>query len=109
MPQGMKILVLADCCHSGTIADIDSYHWGERCICSVTACQDNETDCDTGHGGMLTIAIKNAVAELSFKTVEFSIQALFDNVIGYVKKKVGKAQHVQLKHSGNSQAALTNE
>lgn len=79
VPEGVRILCICDCCHSGSICDIDSYKYTHD-IYQISASQDNEEAEDIG-GGVLTIALRRAVRKLSLKykeNREFSIQEVFD-------------------------------
>merc|ERR1719409_692310 len=70
-----RILLLFDCCHSGTMADIDCHRWDHK-ICSISACCDDEEDADPGKGGLLTISLANAIFHLGKQrgTQSYSIQ-----------------------------------
>merc|ERR1712048_1393344 len=76
---GVKILVICDCCHSGTICDIDSFCYHHD-IYQIAASQDNEEAEDTGRGGLLTATLRRTIRELSVKhgENEFSMQNVFD-------------------------------
>mmetsp|Transcript_93567 Transcript_93567/g.244017 ORF Transcript_93567/g.244017 Transcript_93567/m.244017 type:complete len:294 (-) Transcript_93567:87-968(-) len=78
VPEGVRILCICDCCHSGSICDVDSYKYTHE-IYQFSASQDNEEAEDIG-GGVLSIAMKRAVRQLSLKYPhrEFSIQEAFD-------------------------------
>merc|ERR1719226_147465 len=78
VPDGVRILCICDCCHSGTICDIDSYRYNHE-IYQISASQDHEEAEDIG-GGVLTKALKRALRMLSAKygTQEFSIREVFD-------------------------------
>lgn len=56
-----NILVLADCCHSGTVADLNKPIWdGYRAI-SIAGCKDQQTSGDTGKGGIFTHSLLLAI------------------------------------------------
>lgn len=105
-PEGVRLLVLCDCCHSATIADIDSRHWDHR-ILSICAAQDNEESRDTGKGGVLTIAIEAVIKELSFERGqnEYSIQTVFDKMDTKVQK-MSDIQRIEMMHA-NADPELT--
>merc|ERR1712070_1249185 len=71
----VRILCVLDCCHSATMADINSYDYKDHKILSMAACKDSEESADTGKGGILTIAIEKAMRQLSLKrgSDEYSI------------------------------------
>merc|ERR1719428_2087342 len=51
---GVDILLITDCCHSGTIGDLEKAIWRPFRAVSISACQDYQTSIDTGPGGALT-------------------------------------------------------
>lgn len=60
----VQILVLTDCCHSGTVGDFDNPCWNEfRCI-SITGCLDDQTSGDMGKGGIFTHSMLLAIDKL---------------------------------------------
>lgn len=66
MNPDVKVLILADCCHSGTIADFNSDIWAEREIeaVSITGCMDKQTSGDMGKGGIFTHSMLMAIDKL---------------------------------------------
>lgn len=83
-----RILVITDCCHSGTLADVDTHDWGDRRICSFAACQDHEQSTDTGRGGVLSKAIEYAVRELAFTKgkKEYSLYQIWKRILRYARR-----------------------
>lgn len=86
--EEVRILVITDCCHSGTIADVDTHDWGDRRICSFAACRDWEESTDTGRGGVLSKAIDYAVRELAFTKgkKEYSLHQIWKRVQKYAQR-----------------------
>ena len=64
VPEGVRILCINDCCHSGTICDIDSFMYTHD-IYSISAALDHEEAEDVGEGGVLSCALRRAVRTLS--------------------------------------------
>jgi len=64
VPKHTKLLVLADCCHSGTIMDLDKPVWqGHEVIC-ISGCTDTQTSAGTGHGGQFSRAMTCTICDL---------------------------------------------
>lgn len=59
----VNLIILADCCHSGTIADFDSADWGDIHGAAMSGCRDSQTSGDTGNGGIFTHSLLMAIAE----------------------------------------------
>jgi hypothetical protein len=63
--RGVNILIISDCCHSGTVADFSKCEWkGHRAV-SMSGCQDKETSGDTGRGGIFTHSLLIGVEKLN--------------------------------------------
>mmetsp|Transcript_19566 Transcript_19566/g.45489 ORF Transcript_19566/g.45489 Transcript_19566/m.45489 type:complete len:306 (-) Transcript_19566:29-946(-) len=94
-----RILVLADCCHSGTICDFDSRRdWDDREAVCISGCKDKEEAVDTEFGGVLTCSVLAAVAKLQQAgEPEYSVGRLFNLTLEadweYLNKK-GDKQHL---------------
>jgi len=97
LDEDVRVLVITDCCHSGTIADVDTHDWGARRICAFAACRDSEESTDTGRGGVLSKAIEYAVRELAFTKgkKEYSLQKIWTKVLKYAQR-LENAQEPQL-------------
>lgn len=83
----VMVLVLADCCHSGTICDFhDGSDWSDRHIraCSISGCQDQEVSSGSGKGGMFTRSITRAIETMMNITApgeHFTISELYNEVL----------------------------
>jgi len=76
VPCGTKVIIITDCCHSGTIADLGSRAWDEVEAISLASCYDQEESGDTGRGGVFTHALLKAVEALS-EGPEYTVSTLW--------------------------------
>jgi len=60
----VKILIMCDCCHSGTIGDFEDSCWHGKTAVSMSGCEDNQTSGDTGKGGIWTHSLLMAIEEM---------------------------------------------
>lgn len=98
--QAENVLVLMDCCHSGTIVDLDKPNWeGHHCI-SISGCKDDQESAGTGSGGLLTTSICNAVKTLyEAGHHQYSVGLLYNQMLAHakvMKKQFGSKQKIQL-------------
>jgi len=97
-----KVLCITDCCHSGTIVDIDSHEWtmGHKII-AIAAAQDNEESADTGHGGILTISIQKSCSDLAVSRgtdKEYSVKSVYDRTVRHAKS-ISTDQALNVQHN----------
>eukprot|EP00927_Polykrikos_kofoidii_P072936 TRINITY_DN6900_c0_g2_i1.p1 TRINITY_DN6900_c0_g2~~TRINITY_DN6900_c0_g2_i1.p1 ORF type:complete len:302 (-),score=47.39 TRINITY_DN6900_c0_g2_i1:125-898(-) len=57
----VEILILCDCCHSGTIGDFSNSCWDGYRAVSMSGCLDSQTSGDTGKGGIFTHSLLKAI------------------------------------------------
>lgn len=100
VPPSCRILLLFDCCHSATMADVDSYSWKQHRIVSISACQDNEESTDTGRGGILTIAMDKAMSDLALSRgdQEYSIDEVYQRAVRYAGS-ISNDQELNIQHA----------
>merc|ERR1719195_262792 len=82
IPEEAKILILTDCCHSGTIGDLDKDVWEDRQVISITGCTDVQTSGDIGKGGIFTHSMLLAIEHLqAADEEEYSVGMLYNGTV----------------------------
>jgi len=95
VPESAQILILTDCCHSGTIADLDGEQWAGRRAISITGCLDSQTSGDIGRGGIFTHSMLMAIENLKRSgEEEYSVGALFNATLVEDKRIFNSAQDI---------------
>jgi hypothetical protein len=82
-PPGCRILIVTDCCHSGTIADLDNERkYGDRPVVHIAGTQDHQEAADTGMGGAATTAMIETVRQLELGkgAGKYTVQQVFQNM-----------------------------
>eukprot|EP00928_Gymnodinium_smaydae_P046756 TRINITY_DN31174_c1_g1_i1.p1 TRINITY_DN31174_c1_g1~~TRINITY_DN31174_c1_g1_i1.p1 ORF type:complete len:310 (+),score=53.00 TRINITY_DN31174_c1_g1_i1:75-932(+) len=92
-----KILVLADCCHSGSILEVSNPKWVEMGYdaISIAGCEDVETSAGTGKGGEFSRALSRAVEQLSSEREEGYMVSEVYNCILEMYNKYHNPSHEQ--------------
>merc|ERR1719198_846806 len=106
VPPGVKILVITDCCHSGSIVDLGSHVFDHnRDICAIAAAHDNQEAGDTstygGKGGVLTNSLASALGHFAAnRTDEYSIQEVYDLTNKYANSNKSRNSDLSIDSSG---------
>ena len=82
LPEGSRLTVVMDCCHSGSICDVDSFNF-EHEIVALASAQDSQESLDMASfgrsGGILTTAIGDALEEMKYENKhEFSVHEIYN-------------------------------
>lgn len=106
MPQETRILILCDCCHSGTVGNFESPSWQGREGISITACMDSETAGDIGTGGIFTHCMLLAIEKLNATNKQEKSTGLIFNASLHENETIfhGK-QHITLLSTPSIQAS----
>eukprot|EP00421_Protoceratium_reticulatum_P067687 CAMPEP_0168419094 /NCGR_PEP_ID=MMETSP0228-20121227/32094_1 /TAXON_ID=133427 /ORGANISM="Protoceratium reticulatum, Strain CCCM 535 (=CCMP 1889)" /LENGTH=299 /DNA_ID=CAMNT_0008432971 /DNA_START=14 /DNA_END=913 /DNA_ORIENTATION=+ len=80
--EEVKIIILTDCCHSGTIADFETGDWENRQAISITGCLDGQTSGDIGKGGIFTHSMLLALGELKDEDeADYSVAKVYNRTL----------------------------
>merc|ERR1712232_708811 len=91
------IIILSDCCHSGTIADLEKPIWAGRKAVSISGCLDNQTSGDMGRGGIFTHSMLMAIDKLHrLDYKEYSVGKLFNATLCEDRNIFDSAQDITL-------------
>eukprot|EP00929_Paragymnodinium_shiwhaense_P029501 TRINITY_DN16888_c0_g1_i1.p1 TRINITY_DN16888_c0_g1~~TRINITY_DN16888_c0_g1_i1.p1 ORF type:complete len:358 (+),score=61.75 TRINITY_DN16888_c0_g1_i1:137-1210(+) len=107
VPKGVQMIVLSDCCHSDTIADLGKPFWGNKKVISISGCQDNQTSGDAGNGGIFTHSLLLAIDKLGqarqhgiMHDPDYSVGFIFNATIQEKESRFKKAsQKISIEHS----------
>jgi len=80
IPPKTNILVLADCCHSGTIVDLHKKTWAQRRAIAIVGCTDQQTSGDIGLGGIFTHSMLMAMEKLG-EQEHYSVGKLYNTTV----------------------------
>jgi len=97
VPESVQVLILTDCCHSGTIADLQSAAWAGRKAISITGCLDSQTSGDMGRGGIFTHSMLLAIDHLMRAgEAEYSTGMLFNATLKEDDRVFSSAQDITI-------------
>jgi hypothetical protein len=109
IPETTKIICFTDCCHSGSIIDLDNYvdveHVKNRAIVAISGAKDEQTakEVDEG-GGVATEVLMLAVSDLD-KTQDgpYSVEGVFEVMRSHMTSKgynsASRDQNLVLTHT----------
>eukprot|EP00440_Ansanella_granifera_P029905 gb/GFBE01032487.1/.p1 GENE.gb/GFBE01032487.1/~~gb/GFBE01032487.1/.p1 ORF type:complete len:405 (+),score=85.76 gb/GFBE01032487.1/:1-1215(+) len=92
-----RLLLLFDCCHSATLADLDKPIWTGKTVVSLSGCEDEEESLGTGKGGVFTNAMEQAIGSLEGKPHQ-SVAQFYNMLLQHadqIKARMGQAHWKQ--------------
>lgn len=94
---GVNIIVMCDCCHSGTIGDFNDEKWAGHSAISLSGCRDSQTSGDTGNGGICTHSLLMAIQQRQQDgEEEYSIGQLYNTILHKDDTVFNSAQDITL-------------
>jgi len=97
VPEKTRTLIITDCCHSGTLADMEKPIWYGREACSISGCLDSQTSGDIGCGGIMTHSLLLAIGQLkSMLMYGYSVADLYNMTLEQNERVFKSAQDVCL-------------
>mmetsp|Transcript_754 Transcript_754/g.2202 ORF Transcript_754/g.2202 Transcript_754/m.2202 type:complete len:288 (+) Transcript_754:112-975(+) len=95
--EGVRTIILTDCCHSGTIADFNAGDWHEREAISISGCLDSQKSGDIGCGGIFTHSMLLAIADLTeSQEFDYSVGRLFNETLDKDRRVFNSRQDITL-------------
>jgi hypothetical protein len=102
IPKKTHVLILTDCCHSGSIADLTKDAWDRRKAgsMSISGCLDDQESGDMGKGGVFTQSMLLAIDKLRRKgEFDFSVGKLFNAILREDEKTFNSTQTISIHYS----------
>jgi hypothetical protein len=108
IPPDVNVIIVSDCCHSGTIADFGSNMWGQTKAVLLSGCTDSQKAEDTGSGGVFTNSMLIAIADLAERGVDnYSCGRLYNETVKHEKIRYDRKQDISCAWSDACNGANT--
>eukprot|EP00928_Gymnodinium_smaydae_P070536 TRINITY_DN54348_c0_g1_i1.p1 TRINITY_DN54348_c0_g1~~TRINITY_DN54348_c0_g1_i1.p1 ORF type:complete len:355 (+),score=117.04 TRINITY_DN54348_c0_g1_i1:68-1132(+) len=97
LPPQARVLIMTDCCHSGTIADLEKAEWNPFEVVSLAGCLDSQTSGDMGRGGIFTHSMLLAIERLQRESKdEYSAGLCYNTTVSFDDKVFASAQDITM-------------
>lgn len=97
-PEGVNVIIMCDCCHSGTIGDFGEELWDNIRAISLSGCRDGQTSGDTGRGGIFTHSLLMAIQTLQDNdNDDYSVAQLYNGTLTKDDEVFNSEQEITMK------------
>lgn len=92
-----NMIIISDCCHSGTMCDFGKPRWEGYHAISISGCRDSQTSGDTGKGGICTHSMLMAIEAFQKKGKNrYSVGDLYRATLSFDDQKFASPQDIYL-------------
>jgi len=100
-----KMLIITDCCHSGSISDLDDEGYEGMEVVAFAGCKDSQTSGDTGNGGIMTHSLLMALDKIKQeepKDLEHPVAFVYNAMIAYDDTVFNSEQEISVQHTSSA-------